>query len=220
MFGLLGVQSSLQAAPPGQTTGPFIVLLGAPASGKTTHGDYLGKKYNVPVVHAAEVLEKAIQRASSYAGSPARKQASLRRAQKARRALARLRDGQLADDETLNSFIASRISQDDCRNGFVIDGYPNSDEQADFLDSFLQDRNISALAVVYLDIPDEVALARMQKRGRVDDRKGFGKERLLQFRSNISAVLEFYDGAHLFTVDTTKEASAVDSEIVAFLEKL
>ena len=215
---LLGVPGSLRAAPQGQTPGPFIVLLGAPAAGKTLHGTSLGQKYNIPVVHATEILEREIRRASASVRNPSAKGIATRRAQRARSALVRLRNGGLADDEIMNGFIASRLSQDDCRNGFIIDGFPNSAEQADFLDSFLQSRNISDLAVIYLDIPDEVSLARMQQRGRVDDTRGFGEERLRQFRSSISALLEFYDDAELLTVSTLQDALQVHNEIVEFLE--
>ena len=217
VLGLLGYLSGVQAASQSEDAGPYVVLLGAPGSGKTTHGDALGEKYDVPVLHAAELLEKEIRRALNYSGSPARKGAATRRAQRAQRTLDQLEDGELVDDETLNAFIASRISQPDCQNGFVIDGYPNSVAQADFLDLYLQDRGIDSLAVVYLDISDEVARARMQQRARTDDRQGFGEERLQQFRSNIEPILEFYDGEQLLRVDTTKEISAVDSEIVDFL---
>jgi adenylate kinase len=219
LFLLTALSGVSQPTPATGSKGPFVVLLGAPASGKTTQGNSLGKKYNVPVVHATDVLEKAIRRASSYAGPPNRRQGSLVRAQKARKALDRLRKGELVDDESLNGFVASRISQDDCRNGFVIDGFPNTVDQAVFLDEYLEEQGISNLRVVYLDIPDDVSLARMQRRGRTDDVRGFGKERLAQFRSNVASVLEFYKGAQFLSVDGTKEVAAVTSEIVAFLEK-
>lgn len=194
-------------------------MLGAPASGKTTQGNYLGKKYGVPVVHATDVLEKAIRRAATYAGPPNRKQGSLQRAEKARKALKLLQAGELVDDESLNGFIASRVSQDDCRNGFVIDGFPNTVDQAVFLDEYLAEHAVENLRVVYLDIPDDVSLARMQRRARTDDLRGFGKERLAQFRSNIKSVLEFYEGSQFLRVDGTKEIEAVSGEIAAFLDK-
>lgn len=218
-FLLMALLGASQSTPTTESKGPFLVLLGAPAAGKTTQGDNLGVRYNVPVVHATDVLEKAIERASHYAGPPYRKEASMRRAQKARSALDRLEDGELVDDESLNGFVATRISQADCRNGFVIDGFPNTVEQAAFLDEYLQENGINNLRVVYLDVPDEVSLVRMQRRGRTDDRGGFGEERLAQFRSNIASVLEFYEGSHFLTVDGTKEVSTVASEIVAFLDK-
>lgn len=219
LFLLVASSGVSQSAPPTDNKGPFVVLLGAPASGKTTQGNYLGKKYGVPVVHATDVLEKAIRRATTYAGPPKRKQGSLQRAEKARKALNLLQAGELVDDESLHGFIANRVSQDDCRNGFVIDGFPNTVDQAVFLDEFLEERGIDGLRVVYLDIPDEVSFARMQRRARTDDLRGFGKERLAQFRSNIKTVLEFYEGSQFVKVDGTKEVPAVSSEIVAFLDK-
>ncbi len=209
LLGVLGWPGRVSAAAPGDDLRHFVVLLGAPASGKTTHGDHLSLKYGVPLVRAAEVLERAIKVASF--SRPARG------GRQPRRALFRLKQGKLVDDETLNGLITDHISQEYWRDGFIIDGYPNSVAQAGFLRDYLQDHGIDGLTVIYLDIPDEVALARMRERSRVDDKRGFGKERLRQFQSNISPLLEFYRGTQLLTVDTTKEESVVCQEIVEFI---
>lgn len=197
--------------------GPYVVLLGAPGAGKSTHAAYISKQYGVPVVDAAGVLEDAIEDASKYTSSP-QKNAAVERIQKARRALASLRQGELVNDENLNGMVASRISQADARDGFVIDGYPNTSEQAVFLDSYLSGQKNDKLVVIYLDIPDEVALARMRERARTDDVQGFGKERLDQFRTTIGEVLSFYEGGKLLKVDTTAPQADVQKEIDAFIK--
>ena len=213
-FGLLSV-----AMPPppalGADAGTHVVLIGAPAAGKTTIGTALAEKHGVPLVTMTTTLEEAIEKASRPTGSAARRRAHQTAAANAQKALNRLKDGELVGDAELNALVAARLSQEDCEGGFVLDGFPGSAEQAAFLDAFLEGRSVEQLTVVYLDVPDEVALARMKERGRADDRKGFGEERLRQFREGIAPILEFYEGPDLHVVDSSGETP----QTLAALEK-
>ena len=200
--------------------GPFIVLLGAPGAGKSTHGSIISEQHNVPLVSAAEVLEEKIVRGSLAYGSAAQKDAATKRTRKRKATLERLRAGELVDDDDLNEMVVNHISDEEFRNGFVIDGYPNSSNQAEFLQSFLESNGVTDLLVLYLDVPDEVSLARMEDRGRADDRHGFGEERLRQFRAGITELLKFYVDAPVYTIDTTQDQSEVAGRIEAIIKDL
>jgi len=69
--------------------------------------------------------------------------------------------GGLVSDELINGMLANRISQADCRNGFMLDGYPRTPQQAEFLDGLLANRGMPEPLVVHLDVPAEVLISRM-----------------------------------------------------------
>jgi adenylate kinase len=69
--------------------------------------------------------------------------------------------GGLVDDHIINCMLAHRIEQSDCRNGFLLDGYPRTPQQAGFLDTLLAERGMPAPLVIHLDVPAEVLISRM-----------------------------------------------------------
>lgn len=69
--------------------------------------------------------------------------------------------GGLVGDEIINRMLAARIGQPDCRNGFMLDGYPRTPQQAEFLDTVLARRGMPQPLVIHLDVPAEVLISRM-----------------------------------------------------------
>lgn len=69
--------------------------------------------------------------------------------------------GGLVGDDIINRIVASRISQADCANGFMLDGYPRTKAQAVFLDEELRRRNLPEPVIVHLDVPTEVLVSRI-----------------------------------------------------------
>jgi adenylate kinase len=107
-------------------------------------------------------------------------------------AIAKLEAGELVSGDTLNAIVASEVLSNKASGGFVLDGYPMTAEQAEFLDSIMEIREMAPLKVIYLNVPDEVALQRMKARGRADDQSTIGKERLCVFNSMIGPLVEYY----------------------------
>jgi adenylate kinase len=69
--------------------------------------------------------------------------------------------GGLVGDETINTMLASRIDQPDCQNGFMLDGYPRTLDQADYLDHLLAERHLPPPVVIHLDVPADVLVGRI-----------------------------------------------------------
>ena len=72
--------------------------------------------------------------------------------------------GGLVPDDLINAALASRILQQDCRRGFMLDGYPRTVEQAEYLDALLTSRGLPAPIVIHLDVPADVLVGRMISR--------------------------------------------------------
>ena len=72
--------------------------------------------------------------------------------------------GGLVPDDMINAALCARIQQPDCAHGFLLDGYPRTVEQAQYLDQLLASRNLPAPVVIHLDVPPDVLVGRMVSR--------------------------------------------------------
>ncbi len=121
-----------------------IILLGPPGAGKGTQAQTLTKEFSIPQISTGDMLRAAIK-----AGTELGKQAK-----------AVMDAGKLVSDEIILGLVKERIAQDDCKNGFLFDGFPRTIPQA----QALVDNGISIDAVVELQVPDEKIVKRMSGR--------------------------------------------------------
>ena len=121
-----------------------IILLGAPGAGKGTQAQFLTKKYNIPQISTGDMLRAAIK-----AGTEMGKMAK-----------AAMDAGQLVTDDIIIGLVKDRIAQDDCKNGYLLDGFPRTLPQADAVTN----AGIAIDAVIEIDVPDEEIVKRMSGR--------------------------------------------------------
>jgi adenylate kinase len=98
-----------------------LVLLGAPGAGKGTQAKKLIGKYNIPQISTGDILRKAVAD-----GTPLGKEAKVI-----------MDKGELVTDEIVIRLVKERLAQDDCKNGYILDGFPRTTPQAEALDSVL-----------------------------------------------------------------------------------
>jgi len=223
---VLSIFSLVTEAKAAEETGPYLVLIGAPASGKTSNSKYISKQYDVPTVNVEKILQDEIDKASNPKTSGGSRKPGSRRAtawsvrnESMKTALKKLENGELVNDEVINSSVLSRLLQDDCKNGFVLDGYPGSVEQAVYLDGVLMTRGVDSLQVIVLDYSDEIALEKMAERGKAKDKSGFAEARLALYRSSIEPVLDYYQGDDLHIIDASQDKPEVQAEIDKILQR-
>ena len=121
-----------------------IILLGAPGAGKGTQAQFLTKKYNIPQISTGDMLRGAIK-AGTQMGKLAKKAMDA---------------GQLVTDEIIIGLVKDRIMEDDCKNGYLLDGFPRTLPQADAVTS----AGIKIDAVIEIDVPDSEIITRMAGR--------------------------------------------------------
>lgn len=123
---------------------PVLLLIGPPGCGKGTQAERLATRLGIPAISTGEMI-----RAEIKAGSPLGKIAA-----------GVTITGGLLSDELVNQIVASRLEQQDCASGFLLDGYPRSLEQARFLSELLAGRRLPQPTVVHIDVPSEKLVAR------------------------------------------------------------
>ncbi len=122
-----------------------VVMLGAPGAGKGTQAQKIAEKYEIPQISTGDIF-----RANIKQGTELGKQAKVFMDQ-----------GKLAPDELVNDLVADRITWDDCKNGYILDGYPRSIGQAEALDKELTAKGEKLDCAIDIEVPDENIVNRM-----------------------------------------------------------
>ena len=118
-----------------------IILLGAPGAGKGTQAQFLMAKFGIPQISTGDMLRAAIK-AGTELGKKAKEVMDA---------------GQLVSDELIIGLVKERIAQDDCKAGFLLDGFPRTIPQADAM----KENGVAVDSVIEFDVPDEVIVERM-----------------------------------------------------------
>ena len=126
----------------------MILLFGPPGSGKGTQSPAISRLLNIPAISTGEML-----RAEVEADTPLGKQVQ-----------SILAVGSLVSDELVNDIVVSRITKPDCKNGFLLDGYPRTLSQAKFLDGQLTQLGFRPPTVFHLATPKSVLIERISSR--------------------------------------------------------
>ena len=125
-----------------------IIMLGAPGAGKGTQAKQLAAKYNIPHISTGDIF-----RANIKGGTELGKKAK-----------AYMDQGALVPDELVVDLVADRIKQDDCKEGYVFDGFPRTIPQAEALDKALEEMGSKIDFAIDIDVPDENIINRMSGR--------------------------------------------------------
>lgn len=125
-----------------------LVLMGAPGSGKGTYAKMLKDIFAVPHISTGEMFRKAIQDGTELG----------------KLAQSLIDKGNFVPDEITNELVKQRIAEEDCKNGFLLDGYPRNLNQAYAFTEILKELNIDLDAVINLDVADEEIIKRIVNR--------------------------------------------------------
>ena len=179
-----------------------LIFLGPPGSGKGTQAKLLAERLGVPAISTGDMLRDAVRR-----GTPL-----------GRRAQAIMEAGELVPDDLVISLVRERTAVPDARNGFLLDGFPRTIEQAKALERILEGNAASVDGVINLFVPEgtlvERLLGRAALEGRSDDRRETVAERLRVYRERTAPLVEYYRGLGLlYDVDGSGSAEEVAGRI-------
>ena len=125
-----------------------IIMMGAQGTGKGTVAGILKEELNLPHISTGEIFRKNIKEQTEL-GKIATKYAD---------------EGKLVPDEVTNNMVRNRLNEEDCKNGFILDGYPRNIAQAQELDKILGDMSTKVDVVVNLNTPTDEIIERVMAR--------------------------------------------------------
>ena len=234
-FGLCLFISSLGLVVYAAEAGPgkqnVIILLGPPGSGKGTQAVKLSKELGIPHISTGDLFRENISKNTELG----------------KKAKSFMDAGKLVPDELVLDMVYDRVSQPDCKKGYLLDGFPRTIPQAEALDKFLKNAN---LTVLNLNVPDEVIIKRIAGRlsckdcgnvhhkdfspskvanqcdkcggeltTRKDDQPEVVKERLKVYHTQTEPLVEFYSKqGKLVSVDGQKSPEEVFNDLLSALK--
>ena len=122
-----------------------IIMLGAPGAGKGTQAKMIAEKYSIPHISTGDIFRANIKNGTELG----------------KKAKSYMDKGQLVPDELTLDLIMDRFKQDDCKNGYVLDGFPRTIPQAEALDTALKAKGEKVDFAIDVDVPDENIVKRM-----------------------------------------------------------
>ena len=153
-----------------------IVLLGPPGAGKGTQAEKIAEKLEIPQISTGELFRRNIGN-----GTPLGLEAKRY-----------LDAGDLVPSELTNQLVDDRLNDPDTANGFILDGYPRSVDQAKALHEMLERRGTDIDAVVEFRVSQDELLERLKGRGRADDTDEVILNRMKVYRDETAPLLEYY----------------------------
>lgn len=205
-----------------------MILVGPPGAGKGTQAARLLESLSIPHISTGDMLRAAVS-----AGTELGKQAD-----------AFMKRGDLVPDEVVIGMVLERIQEDDCKVGFMLDGFPRTRPQAEALDKALTGAGVKLDAVVLIEVPDELIVDRITGRRmdpetgdiyhvsfnpapadiaprltqRKDDTKEAVTSRLAKYHSETAPIVPFYeDKGILLRVNGVGDPDEVSKRMMSVL---
>lgn len=175
-----------------------LIFFGPPGAGKGTQAKQLSIECHIPHIATGDILRNGIAKQTEVG----------------QKAQSYVENGDLVPDEVLAALIRDRLQQPDAQDGWILDGFPRTINQAEFLDELLKELNTAYDLVIYLDVPDEVLMKRLLGRGRKDDTKETIRHRLEVFHNQTEELINFYQQRnHFLQVDGNQPLPDVTERI-------
>ncbi|RMD51763.1 MAG: adenylate kinase [Candidatus Thermofonsia bacterium] len=184
----------------------FVVLMGAPGAGKGTQAKLLEKELGLPQVATGDLFRHNLKNDTEL-GKLARTY---------------MDKGELVPDEVTVAMVRDRLSQNDCAQGAILDGFPRSPAQADALEELLKEFDGKINVVPFIKVSQDILLQRLLKRaeieGRTDDNEETIRVRMRVYREQTAPLLDYYrEKGLLVEVNGEQSIADVQKDLLALI---
>ncbi len=183
-----------------------LLIVGPPGAGKGTQASRIVEKLGIPAISTGDIFRANVSQETELGVL----------------AKSYMDKGEYVPDTVTNDMVKDRLSQDDAKDGFLLDGYPRTVAQVEALDGMLAELGVELDAVVLLDVDNEAIIQRLIQRGaeqgRSDDTEETIRRRIEVYSEQTSPLVDIYSERGLVKrVDGMKDIDAVTAEILSVL---
>ncbi|MCK7674734.1 adenylate kinase [Corynebacterium pygosceleis] len=179
-----------------------LVLLGPPGAGKGTQAAILSEKLGVPHISTGDLF-----RANIGEGTPLGLEAK-----------SYMDAGKLVPTDVTARMVESRLAEDDAADGFLLDGFPRTVEQAELLAGMLEKSGHGLDGVVQFKVAEDVVVERMLARGRADDNEDTIRTRLGVYRDETAPLIDHYADV-IILIEAEGSVEEINERTMAALKK-
>lgn len=188
----------------------ILIFFGPPGAGKGTQASLLAKELLLPHLSTGDILRKKLLETDPLSLS-----------------LKKIMDsGNLVSDDILNKIIADRLLKHDCENGFILDGYPRTVAQNNFLNSFLNKNSLSISKIFVLTLDENIIVERIKSRSGIENRKDDKVEvirtRINKYLSETKPLSDFYSENYpenYHVINGNQKIEMIHQDILNFSKK-
>ena len=188
----------------------ILIFFGPPGAGKGTQAKFVSNKLNIFHLSTGDVLREQLKKKNNLSFE-------LKKI---------IKSGQLVSDTTLNQIVVERITQQDCKQGFIFDGYPRTLSQAYFINDYFIQSKLSFDHFIEFQIDLESIVNRITNRALLEDRSDDSRQaietRLEKYTKETKPVLDHYKKQYnsiYHTIDGNQEAKKINSLLLRLLKK-
>jgi adenylate kinase len=186
----------------------YVILVGAPGAGKGTQAKLLQEALAIPQVSTGDLFRYNLKNETELG----------------RLARTFMDRGELVPDEVTVAMVKDRLSQSDCQNGVILDGFPRTSAQAEALDELLDEIGGRINVVPHIYVDQDVLIARLLKRAEIERRADDNEEtictRMRVYEEQTSPLLEYYGQKGLVVeVDGQQSVEEVNQDLITVVQE-
>ena len=159
----------------------ILIFFGPPGAGKGTQAALTAKKLNIPHLSTGDILRRKLLENDSIS----------------KKLKTIIESGNLVSDKILNEIVSKELKQQECSNGFILDGYPRTMGQAHFLNQFLIRRKLQLSRIIELAVDSDIIIGRIKSRSsienREDDTDEVIKNRISKYLNETKPLSDYYN---------------------------
>ena len=187
-----------------------IIFFGPPGAGKGTQAKLLSSYLGIPHLSTGEVLRSKLNEKDELSNKLKHVMTS----------------GNLVSDEILNKIVSITLLTDNCKKGFILDGYPRTIVQSEYLNSFMDKQDMIVNKIINIDLDDKNIENRITLRSRTENRTDDSLEvirtRIIKYNNETKPIVQFYKSKYpliFFELNGDQKIEKIHSEIINIVKK-